>query len=152
MPAVYFYGQYDLQKRWLACMRLTFYPMVFMLVGSAFHILLCLTFAIWLDYGIIGLGIAMTIRDFSLMAMTWIYGNCSSKVRHILMPYDREALRGWGEYLSISLPATAMLCAEWWALEVLAILAGILGVIQLASQIINFNMISILLTTSLGVQ
>ena len=45
-----------------------------------------------------------------------------------------------------------MLCAEWWALEVLAIFAGILGVIELASQIINFNVISILLTTSLGVQ
>ena len=126
--------------------------MVFMLVGSAFHLLLCLTFAIWLDYGIVGLGMAMTIRDGALMIMTMIYGKCSSKVRHILMPYDVEAVRGWGEYLSISLPATAMLCAEWWALEVIAILAGILGVIELASQIINFNVISILLTTSLGVQ
>ena len=125
--------------------------MVFMFIATALHIVLCLVFVVWFDYGIIGLGLAMTIKDGVLMSLTMMYGSCSSQVRHILAPFDSEALRGWGQYLSISLPATAMICAEWWALEVLAILAGILGVVELASQTINFNVISLLFTTSLGV-
>ena len=125
--------------------------MIFMFVATALHIFLCFVFVIWFNYGIIGLGLAMTIKDLVLMTLTITYAQCSSHVRHILVPFDMEALRDWGQYLSISLPATAMICAEWWALEVLAIFAGILGVMELASQTINFNVISLLFTTSLGV-
>lgn len=50
-----------------------------------------------------------------------------------MVPYDVEALRGWGEYLSISIPTTIMICAEKYAFESLAYTAGALGVIELAS-------------------
>ena len=45
-----------------------------------------------------------------------------------------------------------MMCAEWWAFEILSILAGILGVVELASQTINFNMIALLFMIPLGIQ
>ena len=132
-------------------MRITFYPMVFMIIATLLHIFLCLVFVIWLDMGIIGLGLAMSTKDGVLILMTIIYSNCSSDVRHILAPFDGEMLKGWGEYLSLSIPATAMLCAEWWAFELLTILAGILGVIELASQTINFSMIALLFMIPLGI-
>ena len=66
--------------------------MIFMFVATALHILLCLVFVVWYDFGIIGLGLAMTIKDFVLMTMTITYSSCSSQVRHILVPFNREAL------------------------------------------------------------
>ncbi|KAG2496841.1 hypothetical protein HYH03_005246 [Edaphochlamys debaryana] len=39
--------------------------------------------------------------------------------------WDRAAFKGWGEYLKVSLPATAMVCVDWWALEVLTLMSGI---------------------------
>ena len=54
--------------------------------------------------------------------------------------------------MKLSIPSTVMMCAEWWAFEILSILAGILGVVELASQTINFNMIALLFMIPLGIQ
>ena len=40
--------------------------------------------------------------------------------------FSRRAFSGWRLYLGIALPATAMLCAEWWTFEILIILSGLL--------------------------
>ena len=50
-------------------MRITFYPMVFMLISTAMHIILSFIFVTWLDMGIVGLAWSMTIKDGVLMAM-----------------------------------------------------------------------------------
>ena len=71
-------------------MRITFYPMVFMLISTALHIILSFIFVTWLDMGIVGLAWAMTIKDGILMVMTMIYCTYSTKVRHILLPYGGE--------------------------------------------------------------
>ena len=88
MPATLFIGHYDLLKRWLACMRLTFYPMVFMVFATALHIFLCFYFILWLDFGIEALAIADSIKNGVLLLMTLVYCHCSSNVKHILQPFD----------------------------------------------------------------
>jgi len=37
-----------------------------------------------------------------------------------------------------------MICSEWWAFEALTIMAGILGVVELASQTISINVLATL--------
>ena len=44
-----------------------------------------------------------------------------------------------------------MLCAEWWAFEVLTILAGVIGVLPLASLTICLNMHALLFRVPLGI-
>ena len=61
-------------------------------------------------------------------------------------------MRGWGEYLGVSVPATVMICSEWWAFEILTVMAGILGVVELACQVIIGNVSATLFTVALGVQ
>ena len=140
MPAVFFYGQYDVQKRWLACMRITFYPMVFMIIATVFHTTLCILFMMYFEMDISGLALALSIKDFALMIMTMIYSNCSETVRKTIVPFDCQALEDWGEYLKISIPAMIMICSERWAFYVLTFMAGILGVVDLASITVVFSM------------
>ena len=45
-----------------------------------------------------------------------------------------------------------MVCAEWWAYQGLVILAGALGVLELASSIICLNLISMLYMIPMGIQ
>ena len=138
MPGMFFYGQYDCYKRWLACMRITFMPMVAMLIATALHFFLCYYFVNVLDWGVDGLPIASSVKDFVLILMVVIYGWCDPKINRALAPINDVCFRGWGEYLAISLPNTIMYCSEWWAYEAIAIMAGILGVTSLASQTICF--------------
>ena len=68
-----------------------------------------------------------------------------------MSPIDGSAFRNWGAYLKISIPATVMLCAEWWAFEVLMVLAGTLGVASLAAQTIIVSVTATMFMIPLGI-
>ena len=76
---------------------------------------------------------AAGLKDFIQLIITVIYCHCKPEIRKVMQPHDCETFRGWGEYLKISLPATVMICAEWWAFEILTVMAGMLGVLELSS-------------------
>lgn len=109
-------------------MRITFMPMVVMIVGTFFHIVLCILFINVFDTGVIGLAYASSLKDFTLMLTVFVYGYFSSPINRVLSPINSEAFTGWCEYLRISLPSTVMICAEFWAFEFLMVLSGIIGV------------------------
>ena len=44
-----------------------------------------------------------------------------------------------------------MLCFEWWAFELLAIFTGLLGVKDLAAEVVIINMISFIFMLPLGI-
>jgi len=39
---------------------------------------------------------------------------------------DPPGFRGWIEYLKLAIPGMMALCLEWWAFEVVALMAGLL--------------------------
>ena len=43
-----------------------------------------------------------------------------------------------------------MQCTEWWAFEIMVILAGILGVIEQAVNVILFNIVAVVYMVPLG--
>ena len=153
LPAIFCYGQYDLYKRWLACMRITFVPMVAMCIATCMHLPFCLLFMNAFGLGIVGLAVASSCRDFILLVALMIYGNCKTEIRDTLQPFwSRETFRGWGEYLKVSLPSTVMICAEWWGFQVLTIVAGTMGVVEQASFTMLTTIGAILFMAPLGIQ
>jgi MATE family multidrug resistance protein len=44
-----------------------------------------------------------------------------------------------------------MLCFEWWAFELLAIFTGLIGVNELAAEVVIINMISFIFMLPLGI-
>jgi MATE family multidrug resistance protein len=99
-----------------------------MFIATLLHIPLCYLFVDHFDLDIRGLGLASSTKDFVLLLSVMIYANCNEQVRPALSLPDSSSFSGWGEYLKISLPGTVMMCAEWWAFELLVLLSGILGV------------------------
>lgn len=151
LPASFLNGHYDLRKRWLACQRITFVPMVASIIGTIVHIPVCYIFAYTFDFGLNGLAFANFVKEAITLCTTIAYCYLKPEIREVMQPFDMEALRGWDQYLSVSLPATALICAEWWAFQVLIFMAGALGVYELASQTICLNMISLLFQVALGI-
>ena len=84
--------------------------------------------------GITGLALANSIKDFFCLILTVIYSYCSDQVSKAIVPMNIEALRGWGEYFAISIPATVMLISSWWAFEVFFLISGIMGPLEAASM------------------
>ena len=91
MPGLFFFGHFDLLKKWLASMRITFFPMVASIASSVLYILLCFLFVVYFDMGIIGLAVAISIKECALFLMTLIYCLCSESVSKVLFPLDSES-------------------------------------------------------------
>jgi MATE family multidrug resistance protein len=72
------------------------------------------------------------------------------EVQRTLQPFDRKALTGWKEFFMLGLPGTVMLCSEWWAYEVLAVFASLLGTTQVAAQTIILQTASLAFMIPLG--
>jgi multidrug resistance protein, MATE family len=100
------------------------------MVGTILHALWCYIFVIKLNYGVAGAGIAMTTTYLVQYLVIIIYAYCLPQISQALSCPGKQSFVGWGEYLAISLPATLMICAEWWCFEILALLAGYIGVVD----------------------
>jgi hypothetical protein len=96
--------------------------------GTLLHGVWCYLFIIHMGYGVIGAGIANSVTNMLIVVSTIIYSTFVPRIRIALFWPTADAFRNWGEYLRISLAATVMGCAAWWAVELLIIFSGYLGV------------------------
>ena len=133
-------------------MRITLVPMIVMFVATCLHLPLCLLFTDVFDLDIRGLSLANSVRDFILFFSVMIYANCSKEVKPAHFMPGAEALRGWCDYMKVALPSAVMICAEWWAFEAFVIIAGTLGVVEQASQIVIQSIIILLFCTPQGIR
>lgn len=65
--------------------------------------------------------------------------------------YDWRTVRELGAYLRIGINGMLMLCFEWWAFELLAIFTGLLGVRDLAAEVVIINMVTFIFMLPLGI-
>lgn len=100
--------------------------------------------------GIKGLGLATSVTNFNLLTITLIYCHCTPDISRALVMPTKSCFRGWSEYLKVSLPSTVMICAEWWAFEVLTIVSGMISVEAQAVQTIVTSGCAILFEIPLG--
>ena len=77
---------------------------------------------------VIGLAIATDISAFLMLIIITVYAHQIDSVNEAFFFPTMDSFSNWGEYFRLSIPATVMLCAEWWAFEILTILSGVLGV------------------------
>ena len=135
-------------------MRITFIPMAAIITSTIIHVPLCILFVYGLDLDIRGLAIATSCKDAVLLILVMVWGSFySTEIRSTLVrPLDEESFRGWCEYLKISLPSTVMFCAEMWAFGIFTVLAGTLGVTELACNTIIYSISSFSFEVAVGIQ
>ena len=76
LPALYFSGMFDLIKRFLNSMNISYVPMVAQIISSLFHPLFCYIFTVVVDMDIIGIAIAYNITQFTLLVFVICYSIC----------------------------------------------------------------------------
>lgn len=121
-------------------MQLTLIPMLILAVTSVMHIGLCYFFIYEMDMDIAGLGLASICTSGLQFLLLLIYSMCVPKISEAIMFFNADCFRDLGSYLRMALPSTVMLCAEWWCFELIIIMAGWLGVVELAAQVIIENL------------
>lgn len=65
--------------------------------------------------------------------------------------YDMTVFDEIGDFLKVGIPGMLMLCFEWWAFELLAIFTGLIGVKELAAEVVIINMVTFIFMMPLGI-
>jgi len=106
--------------------------------------------------GVLGAAIALNItfcsnfivQEFYVRFIDWVF------FKDFIQPLFHRSSFDWQgakEFLKLAVPGTMMQCAEWWAFELLAIFAGLLGTHQLAAQVAIINIIGLIYMVPCGV-
>ena len=140
IPAMYFFGLFDLARRFLNCLHFPTTPMVAQLISSIIHILLCYLFIARWSMGVKGLGYATLMTCFNMFSITAVYAVCTKETRMALSWPNKDAFINWGEYLRISVPSTIMMLAEGWAINILGLFAGLISVNDCAGYTLLLNL------------
>ena len=86
-----------------------------------------------------------------VMSDIWIRCKKDTEFKDMVFMYDRTVFHGLGNFLKIGVPGMLMLCFEWWAFELLAIFTGLLGVNELAAEVVIINMVAFIFMLPLGI-
>ena len=112
---------------------------------------------IYLDLGVAGAAISLNITFIINFLAQELYIRCIAResFENYLQPLFSKKSFKWSEaknFLRLAVPGTMMQCAEWWAFELLAIFAGMLGPHHLAAQVAVINILGLIYMVPLGIQ
>jgi multidrug resistance protein, MATE family len=153
IPGLFPFLVNDCLRRYLQSQGIMHASLHVLLIASPINVFLQ-WLLVWSSYslGFIGAPIATSITNILVPLMTILY---------IAKIEGSECWGGWDwkealhmrqiwTFLCLGFPGVIMLCSEWWAFEVVALAAGILGDNELAAQTIVLNTCSLFFMNPLG--
>lgn len=106
------------------------------------HLLCTWLFIDYYEFGIEGAAIASSITNITSLAFTLLYvhfKNFDGRQKDLLHWFNKDSIKGWYAYLKLGIPSAAMLGLEWFCFELIAVIAGEVGVLELAAYTAMFN-------------
>eukprot|EP00397_Hematodinium_sp_SG-2012_P011257 GEMP01011393.1.p1 GENE.GEMP01011393.1~~GEMP01011393.1.p1 ORF type:complete len:496 (+),score=111.21 GEMP01011393.1:448-1935(+) len=153
---LWFVFQWNALQRFLQSRGKTQFITFVQVAVGIFHITWCYLYVVIWGLGNAGLGLANSTSWIVQCVILEIYFRVRhkefgiEKAQWMYFHWDREAWSGLPEYLVVALPAAFLLWAEWAWWEILAILAGLFGEVQLAAHVSAFNMVGLVFMLPLG--
>ena len=77
----------------------------------------------FLNMGIKGAALSLMISQLINIIMSSFYIYIINPLPESIFMYCKQSFIGWWSFLQISIPSAIILCAEWWAWEILALIA-----------------------------
>lgn len=117
------------------------------------HVAGCYVFLKHFNLGIQGLGYANTVSCGTTYLIYLVYTSClKGEIADAVQWPNSKSFKYLGVFLQKGIPATLMLALEWWAFEVMTLMAGVLGVTDQAAQIVIINISALMFMLALGAQ
>ena len=128
LPALYCYCMFDLTKRFLNCMTISWVPMTAQIVATVMHPFWCYLFVIVYKLDIVGIAIAYTITQLTLVVFATVYSMMVEQIREAIILPNSDSLRDWWGYLRLGFPVMIMLWSEDFAFYILTLFSGLISV------------------------
>ncbi|KAI3644487.1 hypothetical protein MP228_010651 [Amoeboaphelidium protococcarum] len=138
-PAIPLFMTFEVYKRYIQCHGDTTAAFISMLIGCLVNWMCHYVMVGQLKMGYVGAAISLNLAYGSLVVSVLVYLRYIANGRIPPIVFSRNTFKGWTLYYRLALPNTLMICAEWWAFEICALLAGSIGPISLSAHSIVQN-------------
>ena len=126
--------------------------MVAQIIGVFIHLSLCFVFVKVKGMDVFGLGLATLISYISMYFIVTIHANLTPEIKKALFWPTASSFTNWWPYVRIAIPAIVMQCAEVWAFDCMAFVAGVISVEDQAVFIIEVEVVAIIYMITVGSQ
>lgn len=153
LPSLYLYMQFEATRRFLLAQGLYDASLWTLCFTTVTHIICLYIFVLVLDYEIIGAAIASSITftlNFVIINL-YVVQNPNIILSDKFFLVDKEAFEQIKVFLKYGLPACIMLMMEWWGYDFLSVMAGWIGVDELAACVVMFQVYVMAFMNSLGI-
>lgn len=127
LPGILLSGLAILQRRWLTLMRLAWVPAIDILLSVVSQAVLGYLFIVKYGYGIEGIAYAFDISMALQLLIMIIHTSLLSEFREAVFFPRSDTFSGWGEYISISLPAIIVMFTMSFSFELAMVFAGLIS-------------------------
>ncbi|XP_040990045.1 protein DETOXIFICATION 18-like [Juglans microcarpa x Juglans regia] len=126
IPGLFAYGFLQNMLRFLQTQSVVWPLVLFSGLPLAINAGLAYALVHWTSLGFKGAPLAASISLWISVLMLAIYVNRAKKFEHTRAGFSLESFRYILTNLKLALPSAAMVCLEYWAFEILVLLAGLL--------------------------
>ncbi|CAG9460294.1 unnamed protein product [Pedinophyceae sp. YPF-701] len=153
IPSLWLAAAGECLRRYLMAQSAVKAPMFIVAGNTALSPLVHYLFIFKMGWGLYGGAAAVLVANLGSAGMLAAYAICWPGSHRRAWPgFSADAFRGWGVYLRIAVPSTAMLVCEWWAFEFVLLAAGLLEDpdVALSAMGLCFQVTSLLYMVPLG--
>ncbi|XP_061163205.1 multidrug and toxin extrusion protein 1-like [Saccostrea echinata] len=86
-----------------------------------------------------GAALATTLTHWCSALFHILFIICRGYYKTTWKGWSKESLYGWGAFVKLAIPGLFMMCLEFWGLEIIILLSGVLGKVDLAANTIIYN-------------
>ena len=117
-------------------MTISWVPMTAQIVATVMHPFWCYLFVIVYKLDIVGIAIAYTITQLTLVVFATVYSMMVEQIREAIILPNSDSLRDWWGYLRLGFPVMIMLWSEDFAFYILTLFSGLISVQAQATMVI----------------
>lgn len=150
-PSIIAYVPLVLIEKFLMGQQITKPQMVIQLINTVLYPLYCHICVFWLDWGLYGVVIVKAGSEIIYVVALICYIKISHCCDESLVAPSADMLKGWGQYIAVAWPSLFLTSLEWWGFEILNLICGKVGPIDLAANVIGSNYINLIFLSCVGV-
>ncbi|XP_027341936.1 protein DETOXIFICATION 19-like [Abrus precatorius] len=154
IPGIFAYGFLQNILRFLQTQSVVTPLVIFSVIPLLIHILIAYALIYWTDLSFIGAPIAASISLWISIPLLAMYINYAEKFKQTWTGFSVESFHYIFVELKLALLSAAMVCLEYWAFEIMVLLAGLMPDPTITTSLIavcaNTELIAYLITYGLS--
>lgn len=157
IPNLFLIGQYELLKKFLNAQYIVNPTTVVTIITTILHPLWCyLCIFHVFDSSYLGAALAKNLTTLLslLLLMGYVnYTGCCKETTDFDTNELGKGISEWISFIKLAIPSTLMIGLDWWAYEIMNIMAGNIGTTGLSANVAltNINMLIFMIPTGIGI-